>query len=328
MKSFFNIKSIIGILISVGGIYFSFRNIDVSDLKNELLKTNIYILLIASLLLILTVYWRGIRWRYLLIHIKEVPAKELYKAEMIGYFGSNVFPLRLGELMRSYFVSQQHDIKNSTVFGTIVFERLLDTMGLLFLSTFLVFFKSIDHPEIENFLRYGIIVGTIFFIVVLIVINRFETFEAKNKYTEIIRDFMFGMTSLKQKYRTPVILYTLLLWCSYWAITHLVQLSMDLDFSILQSLMILIITSLAMSIPAAPGMIGTFHLSVVFVMVNLFGYSDTDSQPQSFAIIYHAYGYISLTVVGAYYFFKSKFHENAFEDLKNLSSRKSKTEKP
>ena len=90
---------------------------------------------------------------------------------------------------------------------------------------------------------------------------------------------------------------------------YLVQKAFQFNLSWSQVLTVLVISSLALSIPSAPGMIGTFHAAVKYTMVDLFAYSANDGN--AFAILIHAYGYILLTLLGAYYFMKSQFHDYA-----------------
>ena len=77
--------------------------------------------------------------------------------------------------------------------------------------------------------------------------------------------------------------------------------------------MVLVLSSLALAIPSAPGMIGTFHAAVKYTMVDLFGYAPHDGN--SFAIFMHSYGYILLTLLGAYYFMKNQFHIQAIRSV-------------
>ena len=83
------------------------------------------------------------------------------------------------------------------------------------------------------------------------------------------------------------------------------------------SLLLLVVSSLFMAIPSAPGMIGTFHAGVKYVMVDLLAtsYTYTVSEAVSFAIVLHAYGYISYTFLGAIYFARSQFHKNAISEV-------------
>ena len=105
---FFSPKNLLGLLISGLCIYWSFRNFDSDIFINQIKSINIYLFVFAALLLILTVFIRSFRW--LLFFNSEESKKlklfDLFKNQMIGYFGNNIFPLRLGDLLRvsSYLI--------------------------------------------------------------------------------------------------------------------------------------------------------------------------------------------------------------------------------
>ena len=85
-------------------------------------------------------------------------------------------------------------------------------------------------------------------------------------------------------------------------------------------LAILVISSIAMAIPSAPGTIGTYHAAVKYTIVNLLGFDSYLGN--SFAIVIHAYGYILLTVLGAYYFFKSQISLNKMQKISTKEMNK------
>jgi uncharacterized membrane protein YbhN (UPF0104 family) len=66
---------------------------------------------------------------------------------------------------------------------------------------------------------------------------------------------------------------------------------------------VLISTSLAVAIPAAPGAVGTYHAAAVYVLTTLFFVSRTESQ--AFAVLLHAVGFVPLIIIGAIYFLRS-----------------------
>ena len=107
----------------------------------------------------------------------------------------------------------------------------------------------------------------------------------------------------------------LLIWSIYYLDVYLLQLAFGFKLSFSQILMGLVLSSIALSIPSAPGMIGTFHAAVKYIMVDLFGFAPHDGN--SFAIFLHAYGYILFTLLRAYYFMKNQFHENAIQTVIN-----------
>ena len=149
--------------------------------------------------------------------------------------------------------------------------------------------------------------------VFLIIINRIHVFQTKNKILIIIKKILDGLLSIRKEMVIPVIMSSILIWCIYLLDVYLIQKAFQFNLNWPQVLTVLVISSLALSIPSAPGMIGTFHAAVKYTMVDLFAFSVNDGN--SFAILIHAYGYILLTSLGAYYFMKSQFHSLAMDEV-------------
>ena len=115
-----------------------------------------------------------------------------------------------------------------------------------------------------------------------------------------------------------MVIASILIWSIYLLDVYFIQRAFQFNLSWTQSLTVLVISSLVLSIPSAPGMIGTFHAAVKYTMVDIFAFTPNDGN--SFAILMHAYGYILFTLLGAYYFLKNQFHENALKRVLNTNS--------
>ena len=310
-------KSIAGIIISMFGIYWAFKDFHFFDFQESIQRINLIYLLLASLFLWGSVWLRGVRWKWLFKDNVSPSITSLYRAELIGYFGNNVLPLRLGELLRSYIIGKENSISKSFVFGTVVLERLMDTITLSFFAL-LLFLTYPLEVAIKGYVMWGGIISIVGIIVLLIILNRIQIFQTENKRFIIIKKILDGLSSIKKEMIIPVIISSLLIWCIYLLDVYLIQKAFQFNLSWSQTLIVLVISSLALSIPSAPGMIGTFHAAVKYTMVDLFSYSANDGN--SFAILMHAYGYILLTSLVAYYFMKSQFHNYALEAILNTSS--------
>jgi hypothetical protein len=126
---------VLGILISGVSLYYSIITLDslnFNDMFESLYSINYFNIVIGCLLLIFSIIIRSIRWK--LFFIQEIDFKLLFKGQLIGYFGSNILPLRLGEILRTIFVSNQSNFSNPFIFGTITIERTLHLIFLLLLS--------------------------------------------------------------------------------------------------------------------------------------------------------------------------------------------------
>ena len=80
---------------------------------------------------LVSVLFRTLRWRVLLRHMKPVPVRRLYPVVVVGYMANNLLPMRIGELVRSYYVGEREGISKTAALATIFVERVLDALTLL-----------------------------------------------------------------------------------------------------------------------------------------------------------------------------------------------------
>ena len=304
-------KAIAGIVISVGGIYWAFRDFKFYEFLDSIQKVNYLYIALATLFLWGSVWLRALRWRWL-FKIDNLPTSvSLYRAELMGYFGNNVLPLRLGELMRAYLIGREWHLSKNYVFGTIVIERLLDTLTLMFFSFLVILFYPIEET-VREFIIWGGVITAVSLMILLVTLNRIKkTIKGNHKILNVLRQMITGVLSINKNSFLPVVIMSLLIWSIYYFDVYLIQYAFGLNLSFLQILVVLVLSSIALAIPSAPGMIGTFHAAVKYTMVDLFGFMPHEGN--SFAIFMHAYGYILLTLLGAYYFMKNQFHESAIQ---------------
>ena len=89
-------QAIIGLLISILGIYWAFHDFAFDEFLETIKSVKYEYVLLACVLLISSVWLRAIRWKYLFKSEDGVETYSLFRYELIGYFGNNVLPLRLG----------------------------------------------------------------------------------------------------------------------------------------------------------------------------------------------------------------------------------------
>jgi glycosyltransferase 2 family protein len=323
-------KTIIGILLSIIALVWAFHNYHLDDYYecndsigvesnffekldecedicdncntidgfiNTLKKINYLYIFIACISIIISVWFRAIRWK-LLINSDKINIKQLFNIEMVGYFGNNVLPLRAGEIYRGILLSNKIGKSKSYSLGTIALERMTDMMGLIILFGLLFLFYPLP-AELE---LWGTRVIIFSFSIVIVMLSLKIIFKSKIKLIlkgGFISQFINGFSEITFKNFLKVLGWTLIIWFTYWFDTYLIQKAFDLNMTWEQILLVLIWTSLAMAIPSAPGMIGVYHMAVIQAMLFI-GFNNHISMPYS--IILHAYGFLTLTAVGAYYF--------------------------
>ena len=98
----------------------------------------------ALLLYILALWFRTVRWRYLLGPITGGQTKRaLFPVVVVGYMANNLIPVRIGELMRAYYLTLREGVSTMATFGTVALERASDVIALLLLVATAVVFGAI-----------------------------------------------------------------------------------------------------------------------------------------------------------------------------------------
>ncbi|MBC8479031.1 MAG: flippase-like domain-containing protein [FCB group bacterium] len=305
----------LGIFISLACLYWAFHDFDLVLFYTALKSTNYFYILLACAIMVLTLWIRGIRWTYLLSEEKKLTAYQLFRMESIGYFGSYVLPLRLGELLRTYVLSKEEKMSGTVIFGSIVLERILDTFGLMFISILLVLIYPLPD-DIRNFIIIGFAGIIVFAALLYFVIRSLSRSGTQAGFILFLKRFFSSFTVLNGPYCWQTIFLSLSLWFLYWICTHLIQMALHLDMAAYESLIVLIIGTVAISIPSAPGMIGTYHAGIKYIMTDILG-GYTAADGINYAILLHGYAYIVFIALGGWYFFRSQFHKGTISKLFN-----------
>ena len=309
------IKLTIGIVLSFIGLYYAFWNLDVSQLWIHLQTVNPLYILAVFVLFIYSVHVRAKRWQALLKPLIEIPVSPLFSATIIGYFGNSVLPFRLGELLRGYSLSKECPLKVSSIMGTIILDRILDFAGLLIFSALFLFIYPMEQWFKTGFIIITFILIIAFSIMYLLsqkmqVLEKYinelmsESKPLLKKIFTILINIVIGFSQLgKSRNKGIISFYTVYLWIIYFACVYLIVIAVGIELNWHQVGLLLIATTLSISVPAAPGYVGTYHAVVIYMMVSVFGMDLSISQ--SLAIILHAVGFIPFVIVGAWFFAKS-----------------------
>lgn len=86
----------------------------------------------AVALYFVAVYFRTVRWRFLLRPLMGRPKRGVFPVVVVGYAANNLIPVRIGEVLRSYYLSMREGVSAAGAFGTIAVERASDVLALLF----------------------------------------------------------------------------------------------------------------------------------------------------------------------------------------------------
>ena len=291
---FFSYKNFIGLLISVTCLYFVYQSFDWVNFIKELINVNYFYLLLSILCLTGSIILRAFRWKKI-FSCSSIKVADLYRAEIIGFWGNSLFPLRLGEVIRIHYVKVLTLKKYSLILGTMILERLID---LILIGPFVFIFYYYFPMDLMNDKIYFLL-SLIPLLFILYLIFKFFFKSIKQK---LIKNIGLGLLSDFMNNKVILMIWSFLIWLLVFLDVYFVQMAMHLNLSIIHCLLIMFVATVIYAIPSSPGTIGTFHIAIQEVMVNFL--NQTIDTAIAFAFILHAHSYLFFIILGSYYFLK------------------------
>ena len=311
----------LGLVISAVFLYLAFREINFAELWATLRQIRIIWLLPGLAIYFLGMLVRAWRWRFLLKPLKPVSIRTLFPIINIGYMGNNVFPLRMGEVLRSVVLKRREDVSISGSLATIVVERIFDAVvviGFVLLNLG----QLVSLPGGGSLAKLGslatwaalvFLVGLSVFILTAVfpkpaqrVINKVIRKLLPEKWhkslVQIADRFLDGLMSLRSPANAFMILFTsILIWLLetglYWSVNQ--ALGLDLNF---QQLMLMNgVVNLVLLIPAAPGGLGTFDAAG---RAMLEAYTIPSEIALGYTLVLRIALWLPITLLGAIYFLR------------------------
>jgi len=307
----------VSIVLAVGLTYLALRNVDFSGMWHALLNANYWWLIPIIAAALLSHVLRALRWRMFIDALPESERVETaprvslglaFNSVMIGYLINNAVP-RLGEFARAANISSQARWRFSSIFGTVVVERVLDMASLILILIVVgvvvggspageaVFFGPLRARfDSVGAFEIGILVAVLaVFVVVLVWLPSFlkrngGSSKLLKRLGPMINSFRVGfLTLFKSKKRVGIFVTTVVMWFCYWLMLympfHMLHMAQPWGLGGEAALVLLGIGSLGFVIPA-PGGIGAYHYFVIQTLVLL--YAVPYDQAASFAVLTHA----------------------------------------
>jgi uncharacterized protein (TIRG00374 family) len=284
------------------------------------MQANLGFLVLAGLLNVTGGLIRAIRWRLLLGAVgHDVPFAPRWKSLNIGFAVTNLAVGRLGEVARPYALSKMTPVSMSAGLGTIALERVLDLVALtvlLVLTLLAPAFPSdamvLGRPisvAVTGVVALGAVTLTLATLLavwpsgvraVAAPITSLLPARLADPFLAAFDDFLAGLGLLRDPWAAIRAMgWSLLVWlwmaCSFWA--AFAAFGLDLGFT--AALFTQCVVAAFVSIPAAPGFIGTLQAGVLIAVSGVFGLPETEVLSMSLG--YHFSGFIPVTALGVYY---------------------------
>jgi uncharacterized protein (TIRG00374 family) len=258
----------IGVLISLACVYLVLRGVDLQRTADLLGGARPAWLLIAVAAVIGDLFFRALRWQALMRPIHRVPLRRLGAYMLVGYLANNVLPARLGELVRSHYLGDREGISRSATLGTVVVERVVDTVVLVGIGAAAILILNVRGVVVSAIL-VGVAIAGLLCVALAValaahrlpgagkVAARLERWPRAVGVATRLRDGL-RVAAIPRTLAAAAILSVVAWSCTVIAVLAVGQ-SLGIQLTVGEGALLAAGTNLATAIPSGPGYLGTFE---------------------------------------------------------------------
>jgi uncharacterized protein (TIRG00374 family) len=318
----------LGVIISLIFLYVALRGLRLDELGKAFKQANYWWVVPGVIVYFIRVWATAWRWHYLLKPLKSIPTSKLFPTVAIGYFGNNILPARIGEVLRAIVLKKDENVPISASLATIIVERVFD--GVVMLG-----FVFLNLPELAKLtsssgfigdIRTLAVIGTGAFISALLVFLAGAMFPERTlsivervtrrlpeRYREKILGlsdrFLGGLAALRSPRGVLMVFVTsVVIWLletgKYWFVMH----AFPFKVSFFTLMLMNGIVNLATTIPSAPGYVGTFDAPGIAVLQ---AYNVPKATAAAYTLALHLALWFPITALGGYYMLKKGINWSA-----------------
>ena len=258
---------------------------------------------------------RGWRWTYLLRPVHPLGLGLCIRATGIGFLANMLLPARAGEWVRAVVAGEGGGVPTSSVFATVVLDRLVDAFS--FLPLMVLALGWVDPPLMGSAVKFSMRVGAgIFGAVAIIgglvllgmarspertssVLRRALRFLPAQWVEKVVGwgdEFVGGLRGVPAaRDMLPFLFLTALIWGMLLGINLCLFRAFDVALPLSAAIILQFLQILGVSLPSAPSSVGTLHAAT---MGGLLLYGLPRAQALSAALVYHAVVSVAIVLAG------------------------------
>ncbi|MCG2429910.1 lysylphosphatidylglycerol synthase transmembrane domain-containing protein [Aequorivita xiaoshiensis] len=202
-------------------IYQSFTPTQIAETKKYFADANYGFVLLSVFLSVLSHFSRAYRWSFMLEAIGcKTKIANNFMAVSVAYL-MNIFIPKSGEVSRAVILDKYENVPFQKGFGTIISERIVDLLFLLFftaLACIIKFEVLYDYifEAIPASILYVLAVGVLLIIISIPIYIRFSKSDVNKRLKNFVIGLKEGVFSIvKMKKKGPFILHTFFIWGLY-----------------------------------------------------------------------------------------------------------------
>ena len=298
-----------GLALSIVLTYFALRDIDF-DAFLEALRDGDPLWYLASFAVFVAAYGvRVLRWRLLFEPRARPPLPPLIRACLVGDFLTSLMPvLRLGEIARVVVLHREARTSRSVALGTVVTERLQDSIALLVLL-----FAAVPFAPAVSWLRAATLLLALLLIALaatLLVLARFGSRPLgfllrplarlpgfSRARTELAAEgIVRGLGGLRNtRLALTAFALSLVLWLGVALSYTLALRGVGVELGLEAGILVAVATTFSLLLPALPASVGIFEAAA---LVALEPYGVDGALALSGAVVIHVLTFVPFLILG------------------------------
>ena len=301
-------RATLGTAISVVALFLVVRSVDLAAAWDALRTADLRWMAVLVAFVLADVCLRAVRWKVLLRPVAVVSFRDSLSSLLVGYLANNILPARLGEVVRAHDLGERTGISRSTILGTVVVERVVDTVVVVSIAAVAILVMSI-RGIVASAVMVGAAVTALLVMAIALGIVAHRLPGAERVTAVIAQKPRIHMALVRLRtglaiagnLRTMVVavLLSIASWsCTVLAFAAAAQ-AVGIQPTIGQAALLAAGTNLATAIPAAPGYVGTFELATVTIAASV---GIARSSALAFAVLLHVTMLLITSVGGAIVF--------------------------
>jgi uncharacterized protein (TIRG00374 family) len=307
--------------VSAALIYWTLHGISPTAVAHRLSEADPFLFGAATFCATAIFALRAIRWQVILQPVAgRLPFGPLWRATAIGMMVNNLVPARAGEIARAYALTKEAPVPFATSLASLAVDRLFDAIVLLLLAATALLDPGLSSTETLLAGRpvSAFATGAVTLVLVLLfalyalvffpaqLLRLFELFARRvspaieERGRTVLKTFVNGLSVLRSPARFAAVFgWTLAHWMlnaiGFWLSFKAVGIRAPFSAALFLQAFI----ALGTAVPALPGFFGVFeYMSVQGLAV----YGVSQQQAATWAIGYHLFSFIPITLIGGYYF--------------------------
>jgi hypothetical protein len=301
-----------GAALAAAGLWFFLKDVNPQQLLHDFKTTPAWAIAGTIGLTLITLWLRSVRWNLILPASPPATRKGLFGIVCIGFMINNILPARIGEAVRVLLLWKRNGFSAAASAGSVLLERILDSA--VFLAFFFV--PALLLPELRPVLPAALPLAAVFGGVALVFLLyavfpspvrsvaalslKLAPAKLRPKIGQIGCELASNLHWIfsPSKCLLMIVMSFLTVSCN---IAMMIILVRENHFGFLSGMFASACAALGAAIPLSPGYVGTLHAVLKEGLVRC---GVDANKAIVVATLYHAIGYLTVTILGVYYYLR------------------------